>query len=181
MPNVGYLLQAYNIIKGNPLNPQGFDPGFSRLHIFAADYSEGKLTSDRRYKIPDNMDVTKEVSCTMKASAETLKTQKQYKDALNVKASTSVSGGTAVWQASFSASTEYNRVSNQLKTNDNSVIKSESTCTVYGAAVHDNPPPKFTKNFFNNVKDLQNDDPDYAGFLDKFGTHFIEKITMGSR
>ena len=117
----------------------------------------------------------------MKASAETMKTQKQYKDTLNVKASTSASGGTAIWQASFSASTEYNRVSDQLKTNKQSVIKSESTCTVYGAAVHDNPPPKFTKNFFNNVKDLANDDPDYAGFLDKFGTHFVEKITMGSR
>ena len=181
LPNIGYLFQGYNIIKGNPLSPQGYDPGFSRLHIFDAEYTENRKTPDRRYKIPDHTDGTKQVSCNMKASAETMHTQKQYKDTLNVKASASVSGGTAIWQASFSASTEYNRVSEQLKTNEKSVIKSEASCTVYGAAIHTNPPPKFTDNFLNNLKALGGDNPDYESFLDSFGTHFIAKMVMGSR
>ena len=181
LPNIGYLFQGYNIIRGNPLDPTGSDPGFTRFNIFEAEHTENRKTYDGRYKMPDRTDGTKQESCTMTASAETLNTQTQYKDTLNVKASASVSGGTAVWKAAFSASTEYNRVSEQLKTNEKSVIKSESTCTVYGAAIHNNPPPKFTDNFFNNLKDLDSDDPDYASFLDRFGTHFVERITMGSR
>ena len=181
LPNIGYLFQGYNMIRGNPLNPEGYDPGFSRRNIFKAEYTEDRRTQDRRYKIPDHTDATKQVSCNLKASAETMKTQKQYKDTLNVKASASVSGGTAIWQASFSASTEYNRVSEQLKSNEKSVIKSEASCTVYGAAIHTNPPPKFTDNFFNNLKALGDENPDYASFLDDFGTHFVERVVMGSR
>ena len=171
LPNIGYMFQGYNLIKGNPLDPKGSDPGFTTLNIFQAEYTENKQTYDGRYTMPDRTDGTKQESCTMTASSETMHTQTQYKDTLNVKASASVTGGTAVWSASFSASTEYNRVSDVLKSNDKSVIKSESTCTVYGAAMHSNPPPQFTDNFFNNLKALGDDNPDYAGFLDKFGTH----------
>eukprot|EP00112_Aurelia_sp_Birch-Aquarium-sp1_P022331 Seg626.10 transcript_id=Seg626.10/GoldUCD/mRNA.D3Y31 product="Vitelline membrane outer layer protein 1" protein_id=Seg626.10/GoldUCD/D3Y31 len=181
LPNIGYLFQGYNIIRGNPLSPKGYDPGFTRDNIFQAEYTEKKKTYDGRYSIPDHTDGTKQISCTMTASAETLKTETQYKDTLAAKASASVKAGGGVWSASFAASTEYNRVSEQLKTNQKSVIKSESTCTVYGASLNTFPPPKFTENFFNNLKALGKENPDYYNFLDTFGTHFVKGITMGSR
>ncbi len=180
LPNIGYLFQAYNLIKGNPLDPRGFDPGFSSLKIFKATYDDEGKTSDGRYKIPDKIDAIASITCSVSATSETMSTELQYKDSLNVKAEASVSGGTAIWQASFSASTEYNRVSDTLKSNSKSVIKSEATCSTYEAAVHSNPAPKFTENFFNNVADLAKN-RDYYTFLDRFGTHYVEKIRMGSR
>ena len=71
MNNIGYLLKGYSIIEGNPLDPKRFDPGF-KTKIFKTTYNGDRSTSDRRYKIPDNVDITSKTACSLSFSSETV-------------------------------------------------------------------------------------------------------------
>ncbi len=67
-----------------------------------------------------------------------------------------------------------------LKSNTKSVIRTEAGCTVYEGSIQTGTPPKFTDNFLETVKNLQ-DQKNYGSFLDTFGTHFVEMMDMGAR
>lgn len=179
MTNIGYLFRGYNVIKGNPLDPERFDPGF-RGKIFQAAYSEDRKTDDLRYKIPDSVDVVTKTTCRTSYSAETVSTLSDYQNSLMAKASVSGSGRYKVVKASFSASIEYNRVRKTLESNDKSIIKTEAMCTVYEAILQTGSPPSLTESFLNAIKEAKRT-KQYGAFLDTFGTHFIESIDMGAR
>ena len=60
MPNIGYILDGYDIFYGNPLTTGTSaatpDPGFRLQTIFKAVYS-GNVTPDQRYFVPDGMEI----------------------------------------------------------------------------------------------------------------------------
>ena len=60
MPNIGYILDGYDIFYGNPLTTGTSaaipDPGFRLQTIFKAVYS-GNVTPDQRYVVPDGMEI----------------------------------------------------------------------------------------------------------------------------
>ena len=179
MNNIGYLFRGYSIIEGNPLDPRRFDPGF-KTKIFKATYNGDRSTSDRRYKIPDNVDITSKTACSLSFSSETVMTVSDYKNTLKAKSSVSGSAKYGLYKGSFSASVEYNRMSSTLKSNDKSVISSEATCTVYEARLHLGTPPEFSENFLESLK-LAAETKNYGRLLDAHGTHFIETVDMGAR
>ena len=110
MPNVGYLFRGYNILKGNPIAPgKSFDPGFRQM-IFSPTYKKERSTADRRYKIPDNVDVTRKQACKSEFSSEAVMTMSDYQKSLMAKVSVGGSARIKLVKASFSASTEYSRV-----------------------------------------------------------------------
>ncbi|XP_065054736.1 perforin-like protein 1 [Rhopilema esculentum] len=180
MPNIGYLFKGYNVLEGNPMDPEKFDPGF-RAKIFQASYQQDRLTDDRQFKIPDNVDLDEKEACSSSFSAESVMTESDYQKSLMAKAAVSGSGQVGVVEASFSASTEYTEMSKSLKSNTKSVIKTEATCIVYEARVQTGTPPEFTANFLETVKRLGQDPEGYGRFLDTFGTHFVETVDMGAR
>ncbi|XP_065055518.1 uncharacterized protein LOC135684006 isoform X2 [Rhopilema esculentum] len=180
MANIGYLFKGYSILEGNPMDPEKFDPGF-KFKIFQATYEKNRRTDDQRYKIPDNIDLDEKEACSSTYSAETVMTESDYQRSLSAKASVSGSGQIKVVKASFSASAEYTRTTQLLKSNTKSVIKTEATCGVYEARIQTGTPPAFTANFLETVKRLGRDPEDYGRFLDSFGTHFIESVDMGAR
>ena len=180
MPNIGYLFRGYNILKGNPLAPgKSFDPGFRQM-IFDATYERDRYTADRRYKIPDNVDITRKKACKSEFSSETVMTLSDYQNSLMAKASVEGSGRIKVVKAAFSASTEYNRVRQTIESNTKSIIKSEACCTVYEGLMNTGTPPRLSENFIASVRALL-ETRDYGDFLDSFGTHFIESVDMGAR
>ncbi len=128
--NIGYLLRGYGILEGNPLDPTRFDPGF-KSKIFQATYEKNSMTSDGRFKIPDNVDIFSKVACSSSFSSETVSTEADYQRSLMAKASISVSGKIAIVDASFTGSSEYNSKSKLLRKNEKNVIRSEASCTVY--------------------------------------------------
>ena len=179
MRNIGYLFKGYNILTGNPLSPKNFDPGFQAM-IFEATYEEDRYTADRRYKIPDNVDVTSKQSCNSKYSSETVMTLSEYQKSLRAKVSVSGSAAIKIVDAAFSASIEYNRVKKTVESNTMSIIKSEAFCTVYEALMNTGTPPKLSGNFIASLKRVAGT-KDYGRFLDAFGTHFVLSMNMGAR
>ena len=74
---------GYNIIDGNPeggdLFAGGVDPGFlvSRP-ILKLTYSDGRLTSDLEYQLPDQVVFTPRSSCVMTSSQQTVFGMESY-------------------------------------------------------------------------------------------------------
>lgn len=179
MKNIGYLFRGYNIIEGNPMDPTKFDDGF-RSPIFAASYEQERKTADQRYNVPDNADIIQKTACSDSVSVSTIMTESEYQYDLLTKASASASGQIKVVKASFTASAEYKRMSKELKSNTNSIIKNEASCVVYEARLQTGIPPKTTEHFQASVKKMFAD-KDYGEFLHTFGTHFVEVVDMGAR
>ena len=180
MPNIGYLFRGYNILKGNPIAPgKSFDPGFRQM-IFEPTYDKDRYTADRRYKIPDNVDITKKKACKSEFSSETVMTLADYQKSLMAKATVEGSASFKVVDAAFSASTEYNRVRQTIESNTKSIIKSEACCTAYEGFMNTGTPPKLSENFIAFVKRLP-ESKEYGDFLNSFGTHFIDSVDMGAR
>lgn len=179
MNNIGYLMKGYNLIQGNPMDPDQLDPGFASK-IFETTYEQNKKTSDQRWNIPDNIEIVAKPTCSSSYSSETLSTQSDYQKSLQAKVAVSGSASYGLVEASFSASTEYTKTSSVLKSNTKTIIKTEATCAVYEGKNQNGIPPKFTDNFVESVKQTLKS-KDYSMFLDDFGTHFISKVTMGAR
>ncbi len=94
--NIGYLFKGYSILEGNPLDPSAaFDPGF-KTKIFRATYEQNRKTDDRRWDIPDNVDIVAKEACSSSFSSESVMTESDYQRTLKQKAS--VSGMITVFQ-----------------------------------------------------------------------------------
>ena len=161
------------------MDPDRFDPGFASA-IFESEFNKDRRTADRSYKIPDNADVIAKTACSDSVTVETIMTESEYQQDLSMKASASVSGQVKVVEASFTASTEYTRMSKQLKSNTKSVIKNEASCVVYEARLQTGTSPPITENFREFIKKMASDE-NYPEFFDTFGTHFVEVVDMGAR
>ncbi len=179
MNNIGYLMKGYNLLLGNPMDPERLDPGFASK-IFETTYEDNKKTSDRKWTTPDNVEIIAKPVCSSSYTSETLSTQSDYQKSLQAKVGVSGSGSYGLVEASFSASTEYSKSSSLFKSNSKTIIKTEATCVVYEGRNQNAIPPKFTDNFVESMKQTL-ESKDYSFFLDDFGTHFISRIEMGAR
>lgn len=183
MPNIGYVLDGYDIYFGNPartgVSGSVPDPGFKHQPIFEASYSEGNVTPDGRFKIPDGMDVIScGGDCSMQFTSKSMSGLQSYTSSLDVKASVEGSG----WGAKFSASVDYRHVESSTKSSKSLFTHSEISCCAYTASILEYSPPAFSKNFLAGVKTLktQYDQKMYRKFIDTFGTHYVKIANMGA-
>ena len=178
MPNIGYTLDGYDILKGNPLTTGTTpDPGY-RQAIFDASYT-GKVTADQRYKIPDGMEIKScSGSCSMSFGSSLISGAQKYQSTLEEKASADFNG----WGASFSASVDYKTVSTSTKNESTFVTQSDVSCCAYVTSILHYDPPPLTKNFLTGVNSLPTnyEKSTYREFINNFGTHYIKDATMGA-
>ena len=92
MPNIGYVLDGYDIIYGNPLKTSPTpDPGF-RQSIFQATYS-GKITPDQLYTVPDGMEIKScSGTCSTTFGSSLISGTKSYNSLLDMKTSADFGG-----------------------------------------------------------------------------------------
>ena len=181
MPNIGYLFMGYDIISGNPMPTESIvDPGF-REKIFKASYAHERETDDRRYTIPDHIDLNSEVACQIDFTSETIETEKEYQKDLLAHVAVSATGSYGVVTGSFSASTDYSKMSNKFQSNSNVLVKSEAVCLIYKAFIQSNNPPRLTRNFKRAVKRLAAGSLGCVAFFESFGTHYLKQVDFGSR
>ena len=83
-PNLEYALLGYDILQGYPLE-EGHDPGLTH-HIFLADYSGRRQTSDCRYSVPSGFLVIPDVSCVTSFSSKVIKNKLDLSRSLDVSA-----------------------------------------------------------------------------------------------
>ncbi len=87
-PNIGYLGRGYDIFYGNPSNTvSGTDPGF-RMQVLNFVYGT-ETTPDRRYRVPDGIEVLPAESCSISFTSSIIQTSSEYVKKLSY----SVGGG----------------------------------------------------------------------------------------
>ena len=178
-PNIGYLGSSYDIIRGNPLNTAGSDPGFVGRGVFQYTYNQGLTTADGRYSIPDYTTVNDADSCSFSFSSRINKDTASYMDSLKIHVDASFKG----WAASFSASADYKEVHESTQNYQTVFITSQAQCEAYGASIDDAP---FSVGFVNYVRylpDVLNSSTKYYyfNFIQIFGTHIVTALKMGGR
>lgn len=181
----GFLFRGYNLLKGNP-NPTGdstSDPGFQEP-IFASTYASQGTTGDLRYSVPDGISVTTFLSCSLDFSSTIMESVSQYSEKLSQTAM--VSGSATSWgvTASFSASADYEQVTEEVVSSLSTAVHSEARCSTYESSINSFTPPPFSSNFLAALQTLPEDyeeQPEaYSIFLDAFGTHYVTDTTMGA-
>jgi hypothetical protein len=180
MPNIGYLFAGYDIMFGNPKPTQGvpMDPGY-RGQLFEANYGSA-VTADGRYALPYGASIMSAVGCTMSFSSEAISGAKSYQSSLSVKAS--VSGGG--WGAKFSASTDYQKVSEGASSEQSLYTQAEAICSSYKASfiTLGGQGPKLQDSFLAVLAamPLEYSEQEYMEFIRAYGTHFVSSTIMGS-
>ncbi|KAJ8024301.1 hypothetical protein HOLleu_37004 [Holothuria leucospilota] len=71
---VRYIGVGYNLVQGNPewglLRNGGVDPGILPTRkILLLTYDEGRVSADRRFEVPDEVDFSSRQSCVTEKSA----------------------------------------------------------------------------------------------------------------
>lgn len=187
MPNIGFLLRGYDLMKGNPTPTSSdgvakTDPGF-QLPIFDATYSALKKTPDLRYNIPDNVEaVSCSGGCNLNFVSETIESSQEYIDRLSTKVRYHASAAIKIFQASFSASVDYEQLSERINEQSQIATASEASCCVYEAELSAFATPAFHPTFLGALAALpeQYDVAIYRKFVREYGTHYVKKATMGA-
>jgi len=178
MPNIGYAMRGYNILRGNPLSTGlDADPGFSNP-IFKATYSGG-VTSDLRYQVPDGVSVYDKSICNINFESKHYANEKVYQRDLKNVVDVDFKG----WGASFLASSQYKDISHKMVNQSHLFVKSESTCGVYEVVLDPYKPPQMDEGFVAAAKSLEDigNGEAYLNFVQVYGTHLLYKTNMGAK
>lgn len=180
MPNIGALLQGYDVMFGNPVPTRGLplDPGY-RQPVFSAIYFPGDLTPDRRYKQPNGTTISScSGTCSMDFESKEIAGTQSYQTTLSGKVSLSGGG----WGAKFSASTDFKHVAEGSSSSKTVTTHSEATCCAYQAKILTYTPPELHPNFLAGIKQLPEsyDASKYFKFIEAFGTHYVTELNMGA-
>lgn len=181
--NVKYLGTGYNAIKGDP--DEFPDPGFSStFDVLSFNWANSVLTSDRKYLVPDNIQVRPLTGCTA-GSQVTIETGAvTYQNSLST--DVSVEGGVTfgLWDARFTASTGYKTMTERSTWNRRVYTRFKARCIVYEiAANYMDVPINVSSNFVEAVRNLpkEKNDTEYNKFIERYGTHFTNRLYMGSK
>eukprot|EP01084_Bolivina_argentea_P304333 525549_1 len=70
IPRIKFISQGYNVMEGFALNiPSEPDPMWgARYFIFNLNYSNGNLTPDKKYQIPNDIEIEQNMNCTSSQS-----------------------------------------------------------------------------------------------------------------
>ena len=151
LKNIDFTLRGYDIYKGNPLvatsDVSHTDPGLRR-QIFDVDYS--KLTPDRRYCIPDGLEVSVCDGCKFSWSTHVISGVKSYTDKLGLHVG--VEGGTP--NASFGASADYKKVDEPTSEHESVYTTSDISCCAYKIEVQQYHQHKYVPNFLSALETL---------------------------
>ena len=156
------------------------DPGFSNENIFRFTYNQGRTSSDDCYTIPDHTTLNDAASCSFFFSSSIAIDTRSYLNSLKQH----VDANFKVWGASFSGSTDFQRVIKKLTSDHTTVfVSSYAQCDAYRASV-DNA--DLSEVFVDAVSSLPNildtlTHDVYNNFITQFGTHAITGIKMGGR
>lgn len=137
LKNIDYLLSGYDMFYGNPFPTSGnVDPGF-RKKIFMASYVKNLKTGDKRFKIPDGLEMQKNDACDMSMTNTEITGEKSFNNTLSVEAT--ISG--TIEGIEFSATNEFKNIYEDYERNKIVYINSSADCKVYKGLLSNYNPP----------------------------------------
>lgn len=178
--NIMYMGVGYDIYKGNPqgINNNGqLDPGF-KGSIFNLTV-DGDLTPDHKFILPKGIVGHECISCEMAFSSQKIQSIYDYSRIISRKVGGNIGFNKAF---KFSASWSYKKIYNLVEERNRTIIANEANCAIYCLRGQTFSPRIFSEDFLMGVSFLSNDvdDPIYLEFIDSFGTHYINSMTLGS-
>lgn len=181
-PNIGFVGKGYDIMFGNPHATRasaGADPGFRAPVFDLTVYNTGGKTPDQRYLVPDGISVSKCSKCNLNFQMTDIAGSSSYQNSLEV----DVNIKAKYDGASFSASTDYKWVKGQTSSKQHVFTESSAVCCVYTSSVNQYARPPFSHNFKLAVERMPTtyQAASFAKFIDSFGTHVPETVSMGGR
>lgn len=176
--NIDYLSMGYNIYLGDPL-ANAVDPGFQISPIFNLTYLQNNTSPDGKYLEPDMITIASDVSCVLNSAATVISGANSYLHSLDV--IVSVDGGSPF--GGLTASTNYKTVEQSTSNQSTFYTLATGQCSVYTAEMTLMDLPEIDDLFIQNaITYLESSDSDsHYQFLQGYGTHYVQQITMGSR
>lgn len=181
IPNIGYMAYGYDIYKGNPLTTTAsIDPGIVISSIFSLSYQLNLTTGDGLYLLPDSLEAIKTTACSYESVTSTIYGQNSYTSSLEY----SVSEEAYIDVFAFSASFDYQRVSEAIFEEEKIYVYSQYKCLIWTISAKKYIPYTFSTSFTNAINTLfysdNNDYELYFDFFGSFGTHYFTEMVLGS-
>ncbi len=174
-----YLMKGFDIRKYDPLNPQVYYANTNIDYIF--DFvAENSKINYKPIETPEGIDISSFSLETNKKNRSMISTMEDFKREMN----TSVGGGIPSPMA-FTMSASYKTMSNQVQSSKVEIISDITEKPAYKMTLeYDNDNLKLSKEFQKALVALpEKYSPDnkaeYKKFFNRFGTHFIQELTVG--
>jgi len=180
--NIGYLGSGYDLIFGNPHGNQ-VDPGFKQPILDMSSYTRKRLTPDKRFNLPDNVDARSSLDCSLQSEVKEVSGAKSMYESLST--DVGVEGGG--WGFAFSASAAYKSVSASSSAFHKTYVSVKAKCDIYKAFVDSGTASPLKQGFREMVSKLPaSADPadrrnPYWNLIRDFGTHYTKSVNMGSK
>lgn len=182
MKNIDYLFSGYDVFYGNPYPLSGkLDPGF-RDQIFVASYKNENFSADDRFKVPDGTFLRQTMTCDMNMKHSEITGETSLKKAFSLEVGVDV----ALAFVSFGANADFKQISEDVSNKNTTWVESKADCLLYTGGIAQFAPPSLTENFLSGLSTLANKDyasnkESFFGFFSVFGTHFLNRVSMGAR
>ena len=198
-PNIVSTVTGYNILKGNPYNlGTEQDPGFETSYIFVPVVKD----DDDRYALHSGITIRAISKCDLSMNTRVVSTVQGYQNVIR-----KVVGKFEGWKTNPPVEVSAKGVSTKLPPlidafaagNDalrqhavffskrNGVLTiNDATCAVYAMQISRRNPPPFQQPFKNAVialskAHLDKRKEEFHKFIEEFGTHYVQKATVGAR
>mmetsp|Transcript_13623 Transcript_13623/g.20520 ORF Transcript_13623/g.20520 Transcript_13623/m.20520 type:complete len:547 (-) Transcript_13623:30-1670(-) len=185
-PNVDYFGRGYNLVTANPHNVGGIEMSGFGLAIFSSgNYSNGKITSDGRFLVPNGWQIVRSVSCSYDATSVEINGMTSFAETLSKQSKINGDVKLPIAKITFSANDQYKEVQKNIYEEHTTVTESYVECAVYTGEIQPFELPDLDSGFVAGVARIptqfNNSTKDF--FFDiwfpAFGTSHIVASVMG--
>ena len=180
MTALDYMASGYNIYEANPLTTTNdIDPGFKTARIFDFTYKNSGKSDDGLWEVPDYIEVIRSEECSLDFNKRIITGPKLYRDVLSGHIDYSFDDKKGI----FKGNKEFIKLESNTNSKNDIYTASEAQCNVYIGMMENYPTPKGSANFLKDVKNLPilYEYSSYMDFLNKYGTHYIYMVYLGSK
>ena len=187
-PNIDYLGRGYDLVQANakPSIEVAFDPGWKDHNLFLFSYDENHTTGDRRFALPNSVDVLNTGACVYSASSQEITSSYKYQQSFQEDVSISGNVDYLLVKAAFSGSTDYKNAAQSTASQSSTYLSTQSVCDFYHASFrpyHANPPSVDLAKAVQEMPTSVNATtlPWFVAFAKNWGTHYTTEIEMGGK
>mmetsp|Transcript_33761 Transcript_33761/g.75445 ORF Transcript_33761/g.75445 Transcript_33761/m.75445 type:complete len:452 (-) Transcript_33761:61-1416(-) len=178
-PGFQFLGFGYDLLSGNVrfTNGQG-DPGF-RTNIFKFTETEGHMTSDGKWHIPDKTTSVLLSDCALEQEVTIISDAYSYQRTTD----TGIDIDLGFAGLEFVFSIDFVTVENQTRKDESVFAQITSKCDTYALTLHLFDHPEVDDDFLYGVRSLPAtyDEKAYMTFISRFGTHVVHGLNAGGR
>eukprot|EP00516_Mucochytrium_quahogii_P011190 CAMPEP_0203784346 /NCGR_PEP_ID=MMETSP0100_2-20121128/411_1 /ASSEMBLY_ACC=CAM_ASM_000210 /TAXON_ID=96639 /ORGANISM=" , Strain NY0313808BC1" /LENGTH=380 /DNA_ID=CAMNT_0050686309 /DNA_START=2002 /DNA_END=3140 /DNA_ORIENTATION=+ len=182
IPNINKITRGVDALHFSIYNDTG-----TRAQIFQTVYTKGGVTTDGIWRIPDGMIAVKQARCSLDSSAETYAGGSSFVETLSTHVEVEAQVGFWFAKAKFQASADYQHISKGATSNSHFYTRTALGCILYTIDIQTFSLPPFTSQFLYSIRLMKNatSQAELASqaqaFVEKYGTHFYSKASLGGK